>query len=342
MGDENVTNPIKRVSGLGRGLSALLDDAGPDPRRMSINSDEVMLTQRLPVAQLHPNATQPRRRFNADAMTELVESIRARGVLQPILVRPRVAGGFEIIAGERRWRAAQTAQRHDVPVTVINADDALAFEIALIENVQREDLNPVEEADGYRRLMDEFGHTQEGLAKTVGKSRSHIANILRLTTLSGIMREHLIEGRLSFGHAKALMAHDNCEFLAEQVIKDSLSVRQTEALVAGTALPKPGGSPPSPANRKTPLRDPDIQSLEQMLSDAIGLTVQIDSIGAAGTVRIAYTSLAQLDALIERLSGPPKPVTNPVPVLNMSKGAPSLRLDVPTFFQTLPQRKPPA
>ena len=338
MGDENVMNPIKRVSGLGRGLSALLDDAGTDSRKMTINSDEVMLTQRLPVAQLHPNAAQPRRRFNPEAMTELVESIRARGVLQPILVRPRPAGGFEIIAGERRWRAAQTAQRHDVPVTVINADDALAFEIALIENVQREDLNPVEEADGYRRLIDEFGHTQEGLAKTVGKSRSHIANILRLTTLSGIMRDHLVEGRLTFGHAKALMANENCEILADQVINQSMSVRQTEALVSGSLPAKPGSA--AAHIRKQPPRDPDIQSLEQMLSEALGLSVQIDSDGSAGTVRIFYTSLTQLDGLIERLSGATKPAVNPVPVLNMSKGAPSLRLDVPTFFQTLPPRKP--
>ena len=339
MGDDGMMNPIKRVSGLGRGLSALLDDIGPNERKLAINSDEVTLTQRLPVASLHPNASQPRRRFRAEAMNELVESIRARGVLQPILVRPRAEGGFEIIAGERRWRAAQAAQRHDVPVTVINADDALAFEIALIENVQREDLNPVEEADGYRRLIDEFGHSQEGLAKTVGKSRSHIANILRLTTLSGIMRDHLIEGRLTFGHAKALMTNDNCELLAEKVIGDSLSVRQTEALVSGKLHPKAGPGPAASASRKVASRDPDIESLEQMLAETLGLAVKVDATGMAGTVQIAYSNLAQLDQLIERLTGTVKPIVSTAPVLNMSKGAPSLRLDVPTFFQTLPERK---
>ncbi len=332
-------NPIKRVSGLGRGLSALLDDSSPNERKLAINSDEVMLTQRLPVAVLHPNASQPRRRFNAEAMNELVDSIRSRGVLQPILVRPRREGGFEIIAGERRWRAAQTAQRHDVPVTVINADDALAFEIALIENVQREDLNPVEEADGYRRLIEEFGHTQEGLAKAVGKSRSHIANILRLTTLSGIMRGHLIEGRLTFGHAKALMANDNCEILAEMAIRQALSVRQTEALVSGKVNSQPSSGASQGSLRKSSPRDPDIVSLEQMLAEAIGLPVIVDAAGATGTVRITYSSLTQLDSLIERLTGSAKPSVNTVPVLNMSKGAPSLRLDVPTFFQTLPERK---
>lgn len=331
-------NPIKRVSGLGRGLSALLDDLGPGERKMPLNPDEVTLTQRLPITQLHPNPKQPRHRFDPAAMAELVNSVRERGVLQPILVRARQLGGFEIIAGERRWRAAQSAQRHDVPVTVIEADDALAFEIALIENVQRADLNPVEEADGYRRLIEEFGHTQEGLSKTIGRSRSHIANILRLTTLSAIMRGHIIEGRLSFGHAKVLMGSDNCELFAERVIAEGLSVRQTEAMLSGPGLsPKPA-SPPTAA-RPQMTRDPDLDALEAMLAETVGLPVFVVSSGSGGSVTFSFNTLDQLDALIERLTGTHKKPQPQTPVLNMSKGAPALRLDVPTFFQTLPERK---
>ncbi len=317
-------NPIKRVSGLGRGLSALLDDSATGSTAIATPPTTA---QRLPVAHLHPNPKQPRRRFEIEAMTELVESVRERGVIQPILVRPRLQGEYEIIAGERRWRAAQAAQRHDVPVTVIEADDALAFEIALIENIQRADLNPIEEADGYRRLVDEFGHTQEGLAKAVGKSRSHIANMLRLTALSDTMRSHVAEGRLSFGHAKVLIGHPDCEALADKVIAGGLSVRQTEALLSDKV-----GAPKGSGKRRTALRDPDVEALESMLCDATGLSVAVDTDGTDGTVRIDFRGLDQLDHLVARLTGSQRVQQPGPPVLDMTKGAPALRLDVPTFF----------
>ena len=220
--------PERKRGGLGRGLSALMDEAAtPGAVRMT-----------LPLADIVASATQPRRRFDEVAMDELVESIRARGVLQPILVRPIAGGRYEIVAGERRWRAAAAAQLHEIPVVIRDLDDAAAFEIALVENIQRADLNPIDEAEGYRRLLGEFGHTQEGLAKIVGKSRSHIANLLRLLDLQTDVRELVAVGALSMGHAKALMGAVDPYALAYRAINEGLSVRQVEALARSARTAK--------------------------------------------------------------------------------------------------------
>ena len=286
--------------GLGRGLSALLDEAEP-PSDVTPSIAEGV--QQTAIELLRRNPDQPRRHFGEVELAELTDSIRERGVLQPILVRPApgASGEYQIVAGERRWRAAQRAGLHAVPIMVRALEDAEVAEIGIIENVQRTDLNPLEEAQGYRLLLDRFGRTQDMVAKTVGKSRSHVANALRLLNLPATVREHLEAGRLSAGHARAIAASPDPERLARTIVEGELSVRQAEALARKTQPP----SPSSPRVRSRSLakaKDADTQALEQDLSDALGLTVEIVDQGGAGEVRVRYASLEQLDGLCQRLS----------------------------------------
>jgi ParB family chromosome partitioning protein len=278
---------------LGRGLAALLGDAPSQDMPTAAAAPSPLA---LPIDILEPGPFQPRRNMAPQAMAELVESIRARGILQPILARhhPQQAGRFQIIAGERRWRAAQQAGLHDVPVLVRDLEDRDAMAAALVENLQRQDLNPIEEAEGYKRLMDEFGLTQEQLGAAVGKSRSHVANIIRLLQLPEAVRAEVQAGNLTAGHARALLAHANPEEAARLVIAKGLNVRQTEGLT--TNLPSPGTAVP---HRE---RDPETEALERDLSEKLGLKVQIAFDGKGGTVRISYRSLDQLDGVIALLS----------------------------------------
>ncbi|ROU03156.1 ParB/RepB/Spo0J family partition protein [Histidinibacterium lentulum] len=285
--------------GLGRGLSALMADVGPTVTA----PDAPRAPERtLPIDRIHPNPDQPRRSFNADALAELAASIREKGVIQPLIVRPspRTPEAFEIVAGERRWRAAQQAQVHELPVIVRDFDDTEVLEVAIIENIQRADLNPVDEAAGYRQLMDRFGHTQDQLATALGKSRSHIANALRLLTLPDSVRHLLTEGRLSAGHARALVGHDEAEAIAARVVSEGLSVRAVEAL----ARRKPEQTSAKP-RRTAPEKDADTRQIEAELAAALGMRVTIDHIPGTegGTLSIRYADLGQLDDLLRALSG---------------------------------------
>ena len=278
--------PERKRPGLGRGLSALMEEVTPASARTV-----------LPLADIVANPKQPRRRFDAAAMDELVASIRERGVLQPILVRPHGKGGarrYEIVAGERRWRAAAAAQLHEIPVVIRDLDDAAAFEIALVENIQRADLNPIEEAEGFQRLMIDHGHTQEGLGKIVGKARSHVANLLRLLDLPAEVRDLVGSGALGLGHAKALMTADDAVAIAHRVIADGLSVRQVETLV------RTGGR--RRVNLRTDGRDPDLAALEARLREGLGMAVTLTVASPpAGTLSIAFSTLDQLDLLCRLL-----------------------------------------
>ena len=285
----------KRAAGLGRGLSALLGEM------QSIETAQASGrgVEQIAIAAIVANPHQPRRRFDAEKLDELTASIRAQGVLQPILVRPDGDGRYQIVAGERRWRASQAAGLHQIPAIVRELDEASAFELALVENVQRADLNPIEEADGLKRLIGDFGHSQEVLGKLVHKSRSHIANLLRLLDLPLQVREMLVDERLTMGHARALVTARDPERLAEQVVAQGLSVRQTEALARGEkAKLKPQGS--KLATRSV---DADVEALERQLSDSLGLKVQIAHDGAGGRLTVSYSTLDQLDMLCQRLSG---------------------------------------
>ena len=278
----------KRAAGLGRGLSALLDDARapPDTPRM------------LPISDIVANARQPRRHFGVEALDELARSIAERGILQPILVRPLGDGRYEIIAGERRWRAAQAARLHELPVVIRDVDAGVALELAIVENVQRADLNAIEEGESYKRLVDEFGHTQAEVAALVGKSRSHVTNLMRLLDLPAFVRSLLIDGSITMGHARALVGGDDPAALAREVVARNLSVRQTETLASRKAPLAPAASVAQPA-----ARDADIVALERRLSDALGLAVAIQHGDAAGRVIVDYAGLDQLDLICQRLSG---------------------------------------
>ena len=284
-----------RRRGLAKGLSALLGEAAPDTGGAPGETGP----QHVPIEFLRPNRFQPRRRFDEAEMRGLADSVREKGILQPLVVRsdPEITGSYEIVIGERRWRAAQLAQLHEIPVVVRELSDGEALEVALVENIQREDLSPLEEADAYQRLIDEFGHSQEALAKVVGKSRSHVANTLRLLGLPEAVKAMLHDGRLSAGHARALLAAPDPAALAEEVTSGGLNVRQTEGLVRGKAS---GNRRPRPA----PAADAETQALERSLSDRIGLTVRIIHRGVrGGRVEIHYRKLDQLDDIVHRLGG---------------------------------------
>ena len=282
-------------SRLGRGLAALIGDAGDENAAI----ERARGQRRVPVEFLRPNPRNPRRHFNDMELDELSTSIRAKGILQPILVRA-VSGApdaYEIIAGERRWRAAQRAGLHDVPVLLLEIGDKEALEIAIIENVQRADLNPLEEAMGYDSLIEQFSYAQADLAKIVGKSRSHIANTLRLMKLPESVKRYLAEGKLTAGHARALLASDNPEALARQIIEKGLNVRDVEALAGAQAEAKGKTAKRRPRGAKSA----DVRALERKLTDILGLQVEINHRASGGDLRIRYRTLEQLDAVCRKL-----------------------------------------
>ncbi|MBS0563577.1 MAG: ParB/RepB/Spo0J family partition protein [Proteobacteria bacterium] len=285
--------------GLGRGLSALMADVGA----VSAESGEGVARRPdllVPIERIEPNPDQPRRSFPVEALEELAASIREKGVIQPLIVRnnPRKTGSYEIVAGERRWRAAQLAQLHELPVLVRDISDSELLELAIIENIQRADLNAVEEAMAYRQLMDRFGHTQEKLAEALSKSRSHIANLLRLLTLPEPVLAWLREGKLTAGHARALVATADPAGLAREVIARELSVRETERLAQAPKSRKDGAS-----QRRRDEKDADTRALEQDLSANLRMKVAIEHRGHdGGQMVITYRSLEQLDDLCQMLS----------------------------------------
>ena len=301
----------ERKRGLGRGLSALIGDAPPISTNPEAGSKAVVSEtpvsgaglRMLGTDQLQAGAFQPRRNFDADDLKALAQSFGKSGILQPLLVRPLkgATDQFEIIAGERRWRAAQIAKLHAVPAVVQELSDSEALEIGIIENVQRADLNPIEESEAYQRLIDEFGYTQAELAEVVGKSRSHIANLLRLAQATSGMRDMLVKGTLSMGHARALLGHQDADALARRIVAEGLSVRAVEALVgekSGEQIGKKSGGKAS----KPDAKDADTRAVEKTLADALGLKVDIRHQGhESGTVTIGYKSLSQLDGVIARL-----------------------------------------
>lgn len=305
------TPPRKRPSGLGRGLGALLGDiaveapvragAAASPSAAPVSGDAV---QHIAVAAIRPLPGQPRRRFDEAAIAELAESIAARGLLQPIILRRAQGGdGYQLVAGERRWRAAQRAGLHQIPALVRDLDDAATYEIALVENIQRQDLSAIEEASAYRKLIEDFGHSQDALAKLVGKSRSHVANLMRLLELPAAVQDLVGDGSLAMGHARALIGAEGVEAIARKVVREGLSVRAVEALVRAA---KGGG-------RKPPLeyksmdgvgRDPDIVAVERHLSELLGIGVGIQYAGGGkGALTLKFASLDQLDMICQRLSG---------------------------------------
>ena len=283
-----------RKRGLGMGLSALLggEDNYSEPKTANDRVDSV------PIEFVAPSPLQPRKVFRDEDLEELAASIRARGVIQPLVVRPATSGapGYEIIAGERRWRAAQRAGLHSLPVVVRELDDLEVLEVALIENLQRENLSPIEEATAYRRLIDEYGHTQEALATALGKSRSHVANMMRLLKLPQAVLDLLAEGRISAGHARALLAAEDPIAMAQEIVARELSVRDTEALVQGQALVK------REVAKAAIDRDPDVVACEERLARSLGLKVQIKPKGKGGMIAIRFSSPDQLDSLLERLA----------------------------------------
>jgi ParB family transcriptional regulator, chromosome partitioning protein len=288
----------QRPTGLGRGLNALLGDI---VREAPVDGARVPDGVRtLPVGSLQPHPDQPRRRFDDAQLDELAASIRARGVIQPIVVRAH-GHNYQIVAGERRWRAAQRAQLHEVPVVVRDFDDGQTLEIALLENIQREDLNAIEEAQAYQRLARDFGHTQEALAGIVHKSRSHIANLLRLLDLPDGVQQRVLDGSLSMGHARALIGAVDVEALAAQVIARGLTVRETEALARQAKTVKLAAD--DQQDRRRPAPDSDIAALERQLADLLGVSVRVSHGARGGTLTLGYSTLDQLDMLCQRLSG---------------------------------------
>lgn len=292
-----------RRKGLGRGLSALLgDDEAPAVETESAEP-ATRPTKTVPIEFITANPKQPRKRFDDAAIDGLVESVREKGILQPILVRPHPTetNVYEIVAGERRWRAAQRAKLHEIPVLVRDLSDRDTLEIALVENIHREDLTPLEEAEGYQRLIDEFSHTQDALANAIGKSRSHIANMLRLLSLPEEVKSMVDDGLLTAGHARALLGTPNAEDLAHIVVKKELSVRQTEKL-AQNAKQGPMNNVVDKIGKAVDRRDADTIALEKSLTDHLGLKVELKGAGETGAVVIHYKSLDQLDGLLERLN----------------------------------------
>ncbi|MCA1456370.1 ParB/RepB/Spo0J family partition protein [Bradyrhizobium sp. BRP22] len=285
-------------SRLGRGLASLIGDVGGEAAHV-----ERPRTQRkVPIEFLKANPRNPRRSFADAELHELADSIKQRGVIQPIVVRP-VKGAqdrYEIIAGERRWRASQLAGLHEVPIVPVEVNDSDALEIMIIENVQREDLNPMEEAQGYHALADEFKRSQEDIAKIVGKSRSHVANMMRLTKLPAEVQALIASGELSAGHARALIGVPDPLGVAKRIVAEGLNVRQTEALAHDEGVPV---RKPQKARGGSKEKDPDTLALEKRVSDALGLTVSVNHRDPGGIVQISYRSLEQLDEVMRRLEG---------------------------------------
>ncbi len=281
-------------SRLGRGLAALIGDVGTES-----SAERPRGQRRVPTTSLRPNARNPRRLFSEEELDELTASLRERGMIQPIVARP-VRGApdaYEIIAGERRWRAAQRAGLHEVPVVIIEATDEESLQLAIIENVQRADLNPLEEAEGYRALMEDYSHTQDDIAKMVGKSRSHVANTLRLLKLPPSIRAYIFKGKLDAGHARMLVGQPNAEKLAEEIVARGLNVRQVEEI----ARQESGRNGKPHQRKRSAEKSADTLALEKRLSDALGLVVSIDARGESGVVNIRYRNLDQLDDLAQRL-----------------------------------------
>lgn len=290
---------------LRRGLSALMADVGV--ATSDIVERDRLGARSMPIERVHPNPDQPRRTFMEEDLSDLAASIAQRGIIQPLIVRPLPGrlGEMQIVAGERRWRAAQRAGLHEIPVIVRDFDDTEVLEVAIIENIQRADLNSVEEAQGFKQLMERFGHTQEQLSVVLGKSRSHVANLMRLLKLPDAILDHLREGRLSAGHARALINADDPIDLARQVISRGLSVRETERLARRKSVPvAPGGSSLSDKRPVSGGKNADTLALESDVSAALGLTVSIDhdDRGGGGRVSISYGSLEDLDRLCGILS----------------------------------------
>ena len=279
---------------LGRGLAALIGNVGEEPNILG-------QAKKVPIEFLRPNARNPRKDFREEDLDDLTNSIREKGIIQPILARSlsHLRGVYEIIAGERRWRAAQRAGLHEVPVLLLDIGDKEALEIAIIENVQRADLNAVEEALGYQQLMAEFSYSQQDLGRIIGKSRSHVANTLRLTKLPNSVQNMVVDGRLSAGHARALLSVSEPEQVAETIINQGLSVRDVERIVQReTQTSAESDTHPAKAPK---VKDADTRSLEQVLTNVLGLSVVIDHRGEKGEIRIRYKTLEQLDHLCQRL-----------------------------------------
>jgi ParB family chromosome partitioning protein len=287
-------------SRLGRGLAALIGEVGDEMGNLERKG---FVPRHVPVEFLRPNPRNPRKLFDDADLQELTQSIKDRGIIQPIVVRSVMPGSenYEIVAGERRWRAAQKAGLHKVPVVVVSIDDKTSLEYAILENVQRADLNPIEESEGYSRLMVEFSYTQENLSKIIGKSRSHIANMLRLSDLPAGVRKLLMERKLTAGHGRALLSVKDPVQVAKRVIDEGLSVRQVEEIAqndnADPATTEAKAAKPAKAEK-----DPDTRALEKALQDVLGLTVSIDHKGKGGELRIKYRTLEQLDGLCRRLN----------------------------------------
>ena len=290
--------------GLGRGLSSLLGDAGVAAGNAGgaasgtgAASALSGLTE-LPIEWINSGPWQPRRRFDTDSLAELAESIRSKGLVQPVLVRPRAgtANRYELIAGERRWRAAQMAQLHNIPAIIRELGDEEAYELALIENIQRADLSAIEEAEGYRQLIDSFGYTQERLSEIIGKSRSHIANLMRLLGLPEEVRDMIVDGRLTMGQARPLVGQEECVALARQIADRGLSARQAESLVAKPRRSKAGGSP-------KPAKSADLENVEAMLRSKLGLGLDIDwnEKNGTGKMTIRFATLEQMDEVMAKL-----------------------------------------
>ena len=282
-------------SRLGRGLAALIGDVGEETKTV----ERARSTRKAPIELIRANPRNPRRNFSDGELDELAASIKERGIIQPIVVRAQkgAADQFEIVAGERRWRAAQRAGLHEVPIITVEVNDAEALELAIIENVQRADLNPLEEAMGYQSLIDQYKHSQNDVARFVGKSRSHVANTLRLLQLSDPVKAYINSGQLTAGHARALVGQPNAEELANEIVKRGLNVRQVEALTQ----PK-NGKPQARAGKAKPRsKDADTLALERRVSDALGLNVTIDHRGKGGVLHVEYKELEQLEIVLQKL-----------------------------------------
>jgi len=297
-----MTDKKSKARGLGRGLSALMADVGAD--QADGQPQPAQPDRHLPIEQIAPNPEQPRRSFSHSDLEELADSIRHKGIIQPLIVRPidGAATPFQIVAGERRWRAAQIAQLHEVPVIVRDFSDTEALEVAIIENIQRSDLNPIDEAAGYRQLMDRFGHTQEQVASALGKSRSHIANLLRLLNLPDEIKTMVVDGLLSAGHARTLVTADAPLPLARRIVETGMSVRDAERLVKSGG--HVGGKPASP-RPSHPKKDADTVALENDLGAALKMSVSVEHEPGteSGRITIRYKTLDQLDELCRLLGG---------------------------------------